>query len=150
MAWSIDSAVMAVSSDPSRLLNYALSTITAPSFFQVVVAYQWHNFRGVETWLRPGVPLIRELSQADIAGEASHHRRRFDVLREAHKVRDFRLVLSVEVWGPVIEYSVRMLNQVVAEERANGGFDDFLLEPLVTCHPCRSRAAGHGEVVWDE
>ena len=108
-----------------------LSTITAPSFLRVVVVYLWHDFRGVETCLRPGVPLTRELSQADIAGEASRHRRRFGVFREAHKVRDFQLVLSAEVWSPLVEYSVRMLKEAVAEEKARNGFGDFLPEPLI-------------------
>ena len=54
-------------------------------------------------------------------------------------MRDFQLVLDASVWGPAGEYSVKMLKEAVAEEKAKKGFDDFLSEPLVTCHPQRSR-----------
>ena len=148
MAWSMDNASQDTA---SRLLKYALSTITSPSFFQVVVVYLWHNFRGVASLLYPDMPLIRELSQVDIADEALYYdRRRFRVLREAHKARDFRLVLSVEVWDPLMEYSVRMLKRAVAKERIKDGFGDFLPEPLVICRPRRSQTIDHEEVVYDE
>ena len=151
MASSMDSAFRALSPDAvSNILGYALSTITAPSFFQVVIVYLWHNFHGVESWRHPGMPLIREVSQVDSANEALGHHMRFRALHEAHKARNFQLVLSVEVWDPVMEYSVRMLKQAVEEERAKDGFGGFLSEPLVTCHPRRRQTIDDGEVVCDE
>ena len=104
----------------------------------------------METWLRPGAPLIRELSQVESEAEAVRHHRRFEVLREAHKVRDFQLVLCAGVWGPVVDYSVRMLKEAVAEEKAKNGFGDFLPEPLIIAEPCRSRTIDHGEFVCDK
>jgi len=140
MASSIDGALSSGSPDTaSSLLKYALSTITSPSFLEVVVRFQWSDFRAVESWRNPDRPPLRELSPAGSEVEALRHRRRFEVLREAHKTRDFRLVLDAKVWDPAGEYSVRMLKEAVAEEKAKGGFDDFLSEPSVTYHPCRSR-----------
>ena len=134
----------------SSLLRYALSTIASPSFSQVVVVHGWRDFRGVEISPRPGQPLLREVSRVERAEEAVRNHERFEVLRAAHKVRNFQLVLCAEVWDPVVEYSVRMLKEAVAEEKAKVGFDDFLSEPLVLCHPQRSRTIDHGEVVHDE
>ena len=63
---------------------------------------------------------------------------RFDELREAHKVRAFRLVLCVYVWGCVGgSYLVRMLEEAVAEEKAERGFDDFSSDPSVTYYAHR-------------
>ena len=140
MAWSLDRALKkGPPATASSLLKYALSTITSPSFFEVVVRFQWCDFHAVESWRNPDRPPLRELSAAGRVVEALRHRRRFEVLREAHKTRDFRLVLDAKVWDPAGEYSVRMLKEAVAEEKAKGGLDDFLSEPLVTYHPCRSR-----------
>ena len=98
---------MVPSSDAaSRLLKYTLSTITAPSFFQVVVVYLRYDSYGLGHRVRSGVPISREPSQVEIAVESPCHRGPFRVLREAQKVRDFRLVLSAELWGPAMEYAV--------------------------------------------
>ena len=123
----------------SCLLKYALSTITSPSFSEVVVGYWWRDFYGVESWRNPGRPPLREVSQGERAAEASRHHRRFRLLRELHKVQGFQVVLDVSVWGTVGEYSVQRLKQAVAEEKAKGGFDDFVSEPLITYHPLRNR-----------
>ena len=140
MASSIDRALKKGSLDTaSSLLKYALSTITSPSFSEVVVRFQWCDFCAVESWRNPDRPPLHEVSQDDREAEALRHHRRFEVLREVYKVRDFRLVLNATVWDPVGEYSVRMLKEAVAEEKAKGGFDDLLSEPSVTYRPCRSR-----------
>ena len=54
-------------------------------------------------------------------------------------MRDFQLILCADIWDPVGEYAVRMLKEAVAEERAKGGFNVFLSEPLVIYRPWRSR-----------
>jgi hypothetical protein len=60
---------------------------------------------------------------------------RLEMLREVHKVRDFRLVLCANVWGCVGEYPVRILEEDVAEEKAKKGFDKNFPEPLVIYDP---------------
>jgi len=114
-----------------------LSTITSTAFFQIVVIYRDCNFRGI-TW-HPDQPGFRELPQAVRAEEASWHRRRFEVLREVRKVRDFQLLLSATVRGCVGEYPVRMLEEAVAEEKTKKGFDSFFFEPLVWYNAQRTR-----------
>ena len=93
------------------------------------------------------MPLIHEVSQVESEGQIKRHHRQFVALREAHTVRDFQLVLSAEVWAPVMEYSVRILEEAVAEEKARNGFGDFLPEPLIVCHPRRGRTLDHGEAI---
>ena len=72
--------------------------------------------------------------------EALRHSKRFEVLREVRNVRDFWLVLTACVWDPVGEYSVRMLKEAIADEKAKGGFDTFYYEPSVTYSPRRARS----------
>ena len=75
------------------------------------------------------------------------HRRRFEVFREMHKVRDFQLVLCADVWDFIGWFSMRVLKNAVAAEKARGGFDEFFSEPMVVYSP---RALGPEmlEVVW--
>ena len=51
----------------------------------------------------------------------------------------FGLVMWAGVRDPVGEYSVRMLEEAIAVEKAKGGFDTFYYEPCVTYNPWRSR-----------
>jgi len=121
------------------LLSHALSTSTSTTYLNVVVIYLDHDFRGINPPGHPDQLNLREMSEADTEEETSRHSRRFEVLREVHKVRGFQLVLCAQVWDPVGEYSVRMLKAAVADERAKGGFDDFRLDPFVTYCPQRFR-----------
>jgi len=108
-----------------------LSTIKSPGFLQVVVLYQDGDFRGARpSWRSHWGP-----SRVETAEEASQHRGRFEVLREARKVRDFQLVLCVDVEEHIRERSAEILKRVVAVEKERRGFDDFPSEPLVTCNP---------------
>jgi len=65
-------------------------------------------------------------------------RMRLQVFREMYKVRDFELVLCADVWHRLGEQAIGELNQAVAAEKAEGGFDNLSSEPLVTYSPRRS------------
>ena len=123
----------------SNTLKYVLSTITSPTFFTFMVIYYHDDFRGVEYQGRSDWPAFREMSEVDRTEEASWHHRRFEVLREVRKARDFDLVLCAGVWESMREYAVGALKQAVAEERAKKGFEDFRSEPSVTYHLERVR-----------
>ena len=123
----------------SELLKQVLSTVTSPSFFEVVVLYRWDDFGGVGPLQYSDLPPLHEVLRADGAAETSRHHSRFKVFREAHEVRDFRLVLDANVWGPAGEHSLQMLRGAIAEEKAKNGFDESFPEPLVTYHPQRGR-----------
>ena len=133
-AASIDDALTKSTQD---LLECALSSLQSPLFSQVVVIYQEFDFRGIEVWKPPKWPYLRQISRKEREVEASWHRERFKLLREVHKTRNFELVLRADVWGPVAEYAVRMLEEAVAAEKAEKGFDDFSSEPLVVYDPHR-------------
>ena len=119
----------------SRFLEHLLSTITSSAPLKIIAIYCDSDFCGVKSYR----PYLRKMSRADIAEEASRHRRLFQVLREARKVREFRLVLYAIVWGLEGEHHVRTLEQVVAKEKAKNGFDDSFPEPLVRYDPRRHR-----------
>ena len=63
---------------------------------------------------------------------------RLQAFREMYKVRDFELVLCVDVWHRLGEDAIRELNQAVAAEKAERGFGNLSSEPLVTYSPRRS------------
>ena len=119
------------------LLKHAVSTVTSPGYLKVMIVYRDNDFRGVETRAYPHQSRLCNVSEADRAEEALKHHRRFEVLREVYKVRDFQPVLFVEVCDPVGDYSVRMLKEAVADEKAKGGFEGFRSEPVVVYHPQR-------------
>jgi hypothetical protein len=134
------SSIIDASSDgspkASRFLKHVLSTITSPAFFMIIVFCGDNNFRGVEHWRLD--QHIHKLSQAERAKEVLRHRRIFEVFREAYKVRDFQLELCVSTRGSVGEEPVRILEDAIAEERAENGFDDFIYYPSVYYNPQRT------------
>ena len=99
----------------SRLFKYALSTIQTPTFSQVKVIY-----RGFDLSTKYAI---------------KYSAKQFELLREVHKVRDFQLVLYVDVQERHGKHVVQMLNEAVAAEKARGGFDHLFTEPLVTFTP---------------
>ena len=115
----------------TRLLTYALSTITSPVFSEVIVSYRAFDFRGAKSpWSdQPLCPFL----PAEIAMEASWHEQLFEMFRTMHKVRDFQLVLCADVWDGARGYTVRLLKQAVAAEEAGRGFDGIFPEPPVIC-----------------
>ena len=136
-AGSVDRTLEGGSLDPtSSLLKRALSTITSPAFFEVIVIHHDSDFSGSR---RVGARQILDpfprMSQADRAEEALRHCRQFKVFCEAQKVRDFRFVLNAEVWSRLEEYTTQVLREAVAAEKAKGLFDDFSSEPIVIHRP---------------
>jgi hypothetical protein len=115
-------------------LKHVLSTITSPVFSRIIVLYGSCHFRGIESYPSTQAS-FRGLSQDERAEEVARHRRPFEVFREVYKVRDFQLILCACIWGSVGEEPVRILEEAVAEERAKGGFNRFLYEPLVDYCP---------------
>jgi hypothetical protein len=67
--------------------------------------------------------------------EVSLHRGIFGVFRKTHKARGFQLRLCASVCGSVGEEPLRILEDAIAEERAEGGFNDFLYDPFVEYNP---------------
>ena len=67
------------------------------------------------------------------------HERQLRLFRAIHEVRDFQLVLCVDVWDGVSEYTTLLLKRAVAAEKAKGGFNGVFPEPLVVYSPRGSR-----------
>ena len=136
-AGSVDRTLEGGSLNPtSSLLKRALSTITSPAFFEVIVIHHDSDFSGSR---RVGARQILDpfprMSQADRAEEALRHCRQFKVFCEAQKVRDFQFVLCADVRSHLEEYTMRVLREAVAAEQAKGLFDDFSSEPIVIHRP---------------
>ena len=110
-----------------------LPTAGSPTPFGAVVVYQDDDFAGVGSrdldW-----PNLCELSQIDREREASIWRsEEFEVMREVHKTRAFRLVLSayIRVRGSGMDsYPVRTTTEAIAREQARRGFDWPILRPV--------------------
>ena len=115
-------------------LKHVLSTIASPVILEVIIVYSDIDFCCIGTW-NSDRPYLCERSQAGREYEASWHHRLFGALREVHKVRAFRPVLCANVSGCLeASYMVQTLEEAVAEEKARGGFEDFLFDPLVEYH----------------
>ena len=121
------------------LLTYALSTITSPMFSEVAVFYREFDFRVAHSQLQRLPPYCWP-SPAEIEEEPSLHHLGFEGFRTMRKVRNFRLVLWVDVWDGMGECCLEMLKQVVAAEKAKTGFDDIFPEPLIFYRSRRSRS----------
>ena len=121
------------------LFTYVLSTITSPVFSEVAAFYQESDFR-VAQCQRQSLPPSRWPSPAEIEEETSLHRLGFEWFRTIRKMRNFRLVLWVDVWDGVGGCCLEMLKQVVAAEKAKNGFDDIFPEPLILYKSRRSRS----------
>ena len=114
-----------------------LSTITSHVFSEVIIYCYIPDSGGVESYNTPRA-VFGGLSQAESVQEVVRYRRSFEVLREMRGVRDFQLVLHVCFWGSVGEEPARIFKEAVAEEKAEGGFNDFLSEPSVGYSPALS------------
>ena len=137
VAGSVDRALRGgLLNHTSSLLKYILSTITSPAFLEVIVIHYDSDFSGLrwESWNQTLGP-FRRMSQAERAEEALRHHGQFKVFCEAQKVRDFRFVLRADVWSELEKYTVRVLREAVAAEKAKGLFDDFSSEPIVIHRP---------------
>lgn len=114
---SIDNAL--VDGSPltaSRLLKYVLATAQSSSRLQVVFRYYEHDFRGIQILPGSNYPDAYEISQVEETEEATSHRKRFGVIHELRKVRDFSLQLNVVVWEPVGWYSMWILGGAISAE----------------------------------
>ena len=109
----------------SKFLKHLLSTITSPVFSRIIVLYGNQHFRGIEFY-HSSRAFFSRLSQAERAGEVARHRMTFEVFRKIHEVRDFQLVLSACIPGSVGEELVRILEEAIAEEKGQRGFNGFL------------------------
>ena len=137
MAWTINQFLGRRSAGPaSRLLKHALSTITSPSFFKVVIHYQHVDFCGI---LGPldgfNVRLFVPASQAEREDKALRYRSHLEAFRGCQEVRDFQLVLCATVLDGLGGYSMQVLKEAVAAERARGVFKSFSSEPVVIHSP---------------
>ena len=113
---------------------YALSTITSPVFTEIIAIFRDYDFQGVGPPWTHSV-LVCRLSPAEIAKEALWFDWRFRVFQAMRRIRDFQLVLCVNTWGPVGEYTVGVLKRAVAAEKVKRRFDDTYIEPLVVYSP---------------
>jgi len=136
----LEVAASSVLGGKPNFLTHALSTITSPTFSEVVIFYRDYNFRGVGHMWSRSPRTFRAMSKDEVEEEALQHHMQFELFREMHRVRGFRLVLCADVWDRVVEYTVGVLKRAVAAEEVKGGFDGHFSEPLVVCTPRRSPA----------
>ena len=120
-------------------LKHVLSTIAPSTCLKICLLHGDPYFHGVRSW-RSRWP---RLSKTKRKKEVLQYHLRFEVLREMHKVRSFQLVLCASVWGYFGEEPVRMLEEIIAEERARGGFDEFPCKPSAFYNPQQFYQGSH-------
>ena len=113
-----------------NFLKTVLSTIAPPLPLNIVIIYQHCDFGYLTSRPKKPVTLVAFTPGEQVVA-ALRHQQRFKELHEMYMVRKFRLVLSVDVPDSVAEYAVRALEHLVNTEKANGGFDYLLHEPLI-------------------
>ena len=119
----------------SHLLKHVLSTITSPTFSEVILVYRDYDF---SDFLDARSPRYKA-TQGDRARETLRRRETFKIFRWIHKVRHFQLVLCADVWYRLREHAMRMLKGVVAAEKAEAGFGFSFPEPFVIYSPRESQ-----------
>jgi len=101
----------------SAFFRTILPTITSPVFSEVIVFYREVDFCGLERYPLPS-RIYRNPTLDENNKERLWHRELFKVFREMRALRDFRLVLCLDVWDCAGEYAMRVLKQTVAWEEA--------------------------------
>ena len=76
-------------------------------------------------------PHFRHRLRSELGFYPEQRQKAFEIFREIHGVRDFRLVLCADVFGCMMESAVQILKYIVREEREKGGLDYLSYEPLV-------------------
>jgi hypothetical protein len=122
----------------STFLVAILSTITSPTFSEIIVFYRGLEFHGLGFYLHNVSNPHIEIALGETEMEASWHRALFEVFREMHTVRGFRLMLCAEVLDRVGEHAVQILKRAVAVEKVARGFDYLPAEPMVVYSPQES------------
>ena len=116
----------------SGFLKAVLSTIASPLPLDVVVTYRDNDIDYCIYYFPKGKPVrVKYAPQKERATVALRHPERFKVFSEMHRMREFRLVLCVDVLDCIAEYAVGVLERIVEEERMNGRLDFLLCEPLI-------------------
>ena len=129
-AQSLYSALVTGSLSTASSLKHALLTIESPAFSEVIVCYS-----GYDIYALGEPPAPRQPPQTIGEEMGSRHHMLFDVFYEMHRVRDFKLVLhAYDVFRWRGEW-IRVLERVVATERAEGRLDRLSSQPLVTISP---------------
>ena len=75
------------------------------------------------------------------------HHRRFEILREVHKVRGIQLELRASVLGLFWGGTGAMSEESIAEEKVKGGFDEFPCKPPVLYNPQQFYRGSHRSFV---
>ena len=133
-AFRVAGLVLRDGSLDAGFLKSVLSTIRSTAFSQFNLVYEEMDFYSLKRLWSSAWPDERELS-GRAREEVWSQQRHFEFLREARKAREFSSVLRVDIQGPFGDFVVRMLKEVVAAEKARGGFDGFSSELLVTSDP---------------
>ena len=119
--------VLQSSPQVASTLKHVFTTITSPAFSEVTIIYQELDFGAS---YKPWVAIYtygtseREMS--------SQHRTMFEVFHEIQEIRDFRLVLHVEAWRPLVECIVQELERAVNTGWVERGSEKNSSRPVVT------------------
>jgi len=127
-------SIVPVHDTASEFFGNTLSSITHSALLDVVIVYQETDFSEVVFHLlrkstRPH-PFNRRHEFKK--GIPQNRQQQFEVFREMHKVRDFRLVFCADILDcGAASGAMKMLKHFVKKEKKQGGLNYLLHEPLV-------------------
>jgi len=119
----------------SNLIGYLISTVTSPTFFEIVIVSWKYDFCGIDPWADQDQPPSCEAPQA---GGRDKHLQRL-IFSGVMEGEDTRCLLCLHIWEPMWKVSSRVLIETAAEEKEQKRFADLLSEPVVIWVPRRSR-----------
>ena len=125
-------SINAADETASDFLKTVLSSVTPSAPLNVVVVYRDIDLSNMPHCSRCDSALVRlRHSWRDPRARVAHFRHQFRVFREMRSVRDFRLVLCVDVFDCMVEGSVEMLERAAIVEGVMGESERLLRKPLI-------------------
>ena len=122
----------------SQFLKAVFSSISSPGPLDFVVIYHDLYSEDMPTRAhckeeRSKQEFCRRHGKLGLKMEEYHFEPQVQVFRKMHSVRDFRLVLCVDAAECTLEQSICIMEKIFKAQKAKGGFDFLLCEPLIIC-----------------
>ena len=114
-------------------LKTVLSSVTSPTPLDLVIVYRESDFSYLSRDWRGSEPASFCYSSPKTTVEhyTLHYQRQLRMFREVHSARDFRLVLCADVSDCLVSHATGTLECIIEAEKAKGGLDYLLCEPLI-------------------
>lgn len=128
----IGESISLVGNKPLDFFKTIISSVAPTIPLEVVVIYQDIRLPNHSS-CKQGRDCLHHDSITETYFEAKKYKPQFGMFREMYGVRNFHLVLCLDVLECMAERAMQIFESVVKEEVAKGEFDYLSCEPLVVC-----------------